>query len=296
MPKFRIGRHINASYDFVSAPAYAHRIGCNMMQIFLGNPQKNSNRVRSNKELNGFAEQLTSNKMKLVIHGSYAINLCHPPSSSKYKASVRALIKELDMATIIGKRCIGVIIHMGKNIPENEISDATAIQNYVFGLQEALKGSPQKAIIILETGAGQGNEVGTDIGTLSAIYRELTKYEQSRVKFCIDTCHIWASGNDISTSDKVKLFFKNFDKLIGIDRIACFHFNDSKTPLDSHLDRHADLGHGYIPIDGLRAIARFARDHHIPIILETPLDSINPKTNKDVTFSDEHKKIMSFLK
>ena len=124
----------------------------------------------------------------------------------------------------------------------------------------------------------------------------MSSNERKRIKFCIDTCHIWASGYDISNQVNVKKYFSLFDKLIGIDKIACIHFNDSKTRLNSHIDRHADIGYGYIPMSGLNAVINFAYKYKIPIILETPLDSVNKKTNKNITFDDELTKIKSYVK
>jgi len=130
--------------------------------------------------------------------------------------------------------------------------------------------------------------------TLSLIYQSLSLKERKHIKFCIDTCHIWASGYDISNPSKVKIYFDSFDKLIGKDKIVCIHFNDSKTPLNSHVDRHADIGYGYIPIQGLKAVIQYAYKHQIPVILETPFDSINKSTHKTITFDEELQKTKSF--
>jgi len=295
MPKFRIGRHINIAHGFVTAPQYANDLGCTVIQIFFGNPQQVVIKARPDEELLVFGEQLSLYKMKMVVHASYTINLCHPVHSKQHQASVNALIRDLTMSDIVGKRCMGVVIHMGKNMPDNNISDETALANYVAGLKYALHNTPDNTIIILETGASQGNEVGSTLGGLSSIFWGLNKKERIRVKFCIDTCHIWASGYDISNSKKVIDFFKEFNNAVGIDRIACMHFNDSKTDRGSHVDRHADLGHGYIPVAGLKSIARIACKYKIPLILETPLDSVNNHTNRDVTFQEELAKVKKYV-
>jgi deoxyribonuclease-4 len=295
MRKFRIGRHINASWNFLSAPEDAKQMGCDIIQIFLGNPQQVRNKSKSEKLLSEFSQQLAFNKLKLVIHGNYTINLCHPIDSAKFDSSIATLVKDLNMSAIIGKRCLGVIIHMGKNIKENNISDLAAIENYITGLNVALAQTDKTTTIILETGAGQGNEVGTNLNTLATIYWSLDESERKRIKFCIDTCHIWAAGYDISNKGKVAMFFKMFEKIMGLDKIACFHYNDSKTDINSHVDRHADIGYGKIPAEGLAAVAKYAFKHRIPLILETPLDTVNLKTNKDITFKDELSKINLFL-
>ena len=141
--------------------------------------------------------------------------------------------------------------------------------------------------IILETGAGVGLEVGTQINKLAWIFHQLKKSEQSRIKFCIDTCHIWAAGSDISNKTLVRKFFSEFDELIGIDNIICIHFNNSVGGLGSKTDRHADLLYGSINPAGLEAIAKFAYLHKIPLIMETPLRAVNPLTDADITFGEE---------
>lgn len=291
MPKFRIGCHV----PFTSAPLHAKSEGCDMMQIFLGDPQQLTSVIRTNEELVTLSRQLTKYKLKMVVHGSYAINLSNPIPSRKHTLSIKSIINDLKMISIIGKKCLGLIIHMGKNHPDNNLSSSQAIKNYVTGLKIALKNSPSDTTLILETGASQGNEVGSKLESLSLIYWSLTNKERDRIKFCIDTCHIWATGYNISNPTNVKKYFDLFHKLIGIDKIVCIHFNDSKTKLNSHLDRHADIGYGYIPISGLKAVIRFAYKYKIPIILETPLDAVDPITNLNVTFSDELAKIKSYV-
>ena len=296
MKRFRIGRHINTSHGFTTAPAYADSIDCEVLQVFLGNPQAINSKPKQEKDLIKFSSELNKYKLKMVVHSSYTINLCHPPKSKQFQASVRSLVRDLNATHIIGKRCMGVVIHMGKNIKANNITNQQAIRNYIRGLKKALSETPDDTIIILETGASQGTEVGSKIDGLEEIYWALDAKQRRRVKFCIDTCHIWATGYDISTRVGVRKFFNEFNRAIGIDRIACIHFNDSKTGLDSNVDRHADLGHGHIKSVGLKAVLKFAQKHKISVIMETPLDTVNPKTNKDVTFPQELAKIKKWLR
>jgi deoxyribonuclease IV len=296
MTEFRLGRHINVSHEFVTAPWYAKSLGCDIFQIFLGAPHQVLSKARQRTELMEFGKELNKKKLKMVIHGSYTINLCHPVTSKKYHASLKSLVQDLNASVDIGNNCLGVIIHMGKNIPENKITDDQALDNYVLGLTSALKLTPKNTRIILETGASQGSEIASKIDGLSEIYWKLNERDRSRIFFCIDTCHIWATGYDISTPVGVKYFFREFDDKIGVEKIICIHFNDSKTGLESCVDRHADLGYGYIKADGLKAIAQYAQQNNIPLIMETPLDAINKETNKDITFEDEFSRVKSWLK
>ena len=259
-------------------------------------PRRISSKAKIKEELNEFGKDLIKRKLTMVVHGSYTINLCHPTKSKKFISSVKSLVQDLESIAHIGEKCLGVIIHMGKNLPENKLEDHEAIDNYVAGLEKALSITPKTTKIILETGASQGSEVGSSLDGLSEIYWKLQEQYRNRIGFCIDTCHIWATGYDISSAIGVKKFFKEFDDKIGIDKITCFHLNDSKTNIESCVDRHADLGYGYIGNDGLKAVVLFAKKQEIPLIMETPLDAVNKKTNRDITFEEELNKVKSWLK
>ncbi len=296
MSELKIGRHINTITGFSTAPSYAKKIGCQIMQIFLGDPQQALSRARPKSELLAFKSDLESNQMLVVIHGAYTINLCRNPNTSRYRTSARTLISDLTSCKMIGPNCLGVIIHMGKNKPEDGISDLKAIGNFISGLKDTLAQSPSTTTIILETGAGVGHEISTKIDVLADIYHGLDLVEKSRIGFCIDTCHIWAAGYDISTKKNSEKFFADFDKLIGVDKIVCIHFNNSKTALGSRVDRHADLAYGQIPGPGLGAVAVFAAIHSIPLIMETPLDAVDPKTNQDIGYADELAVINKWLR
>jgi len=296
MNQFRIGRHINTRFGLLTAPMYANTLGCTIFQIFLGAPQQVLSKARQKEELIQFASELKKYKLKMVVHGSYTINLCHSPSSKKFQTSLKSLVQDLNASAIIGADCLGVIIHMGKNIPDNKLSVDAAINNYITGLKKALESTPDNTKIILETGASQGSEVASKLEGLAKIYWKLNETERERIYFCVDTCHIWATGYDISTVAGVKNFFKQFDDKIGVKKIICIHFNDSKTGLESCVDRHADLGYGHIKEEGLKAVAKYAKAKKISLIMETPLDAVNKETNKDITFAEEFAKLKSWLK
>jgi deoxyribonuclease-4 len=237
--------------------------------------------------------------MKIVVHGNYTINFAHPPKSSQFTKSIKLIVNDMNIASHFHDKCLGVIIHMGRNIESNDISDKKAMQNYVIGIKKVLNLTPSNTTLILETGASQGTEIGSSMEDLSEIYLSLTKNEKKRIKFCIDTCHIWATGYDISSTKKVSNFFKLFDLLIGVEKIACIHFNDSKTPLSSCVDRHEDLCYGKIGKNGLKSIAKYAYKNKIPMIMETPLTAIHKNPNESsyekITNESEIKKIKKWI-
>lgn len=290
-----LGRHIGISDGFYTSATYAKNIGCTFFQIFLGSPMCTKNKKKNQKDLLLFKKQLKENDIRMVIHASYTINLAHPNFTPKYNSSVKSLIQDLDASAILGKRCLGVIIHMGKNIPSNKISDFDAIKNYIFGIKECLFRTPKNSTIILETGASQGSEIASTITGMSNIFSKLKKTEQKRVKFCIDTCHIWASGYDISTAQGVRNYLKEFDEKIGLSHIVCIHLNDSKNSLGSCVDRHADIGYGQIGINGLKYMVRWAKKNKIPLVMETPLTAVNKITNRDITHTEQMDLVLSWI-
>lgn len=292
---FRIGRHFKISDGITKVPQDVYQNGYDIFQIFLNSPKQYTINKRNESELKLFSEELEKYNLYFVVHGSYTINFCQPTNSNLFNMSLKSLINELYSADIIGKRCLGVIIHMGKNVSSNNLTVKQAMENYANGLKTTLKKTPKNTVIILETGASQGTEVGSKLEDLFKIYSLLTNEEKKRIKFCVDTCHIWASGYDISNFEKVKEYFSIFDKYFTIEKIACIHFNDSKTLLNSHVDRHADLGYGYIGNEGLKHFCQMAKKNNIPIIMETPIDEVDMSTNRDITFEDEFKKVKSWI-
>lgn len=267
--KFRIGSTFESS-KFSDAPRLARKASYDTFQCFLGPAELVHCPAKSEATLLQFKADLLKNHVTMVIHGSYTINLCHPKQTTKGGRSIRALVSLLKQAEIIGKRCMGVIIHMGKNIKENKMTNEEALLTYAANLDHVIQSIPGKSKIVLETGAHQGTEVGSKLEHLGFIYQNLKPETQARIRFCIDTCHIWASGYDISTTVGVTNFFQAFDEKVG-GKIVCIHFNNSMNKLDSHVDRHADLLHGEIAEEGLRAVALYAKQHHLALITETPL-------------------------
>lgn len=281
---YRFGRHINITYGLASAAQSGLSTGSTAIQIFTGNPQSIKGRKRTIKELHELRDNLKELNMVAVIHTPYIINLCHPSGTKKYQDSLEALVRNLDESFEIG--ALGAVVHMGKNTKETGLTDYEAMDSYATSIKEALKLS--KGTIILETGAGQGSEVGTSLSDLSQIYHRLTTTEKKRVGFCIDTAHIWAAGYNIKDEENVETYFRLFNELIGIDKIIVIHFNDSAVELGSCVDRHINIGYGYIPLEGLKAVAIWGRKNNVPLILETPSDKArNYKTKKTISYVDD---------
>ena len=220
------------------------------------------------------SETLLINQLKLkrdiyiVVHGKYVYNFCRNISRGKDE-----LYNELYLANTIGS---DVIIHQGSNVEKLPLE--TAIDNYTNVLKEVLQNTNKNGInnkIILENSAREGTDIGYDLETLTKIYNKFSDEEKNRIGFCIDLCHIFVSGElDVRNPNDVKKFFLDFHNNIGIYKIVVIHFNDSNIQFNGRVDRHADIGHGFITnggtlMDGFIEVKKIATGFKIPMILET---------------------------
>lgn len=251
-------------------PSIVKNNGGNALQIFLTEPSKYSQNKHSKRELIRLKKNIVKYDMKVVVHGSFMINFCNPIYSNKCRNAMRLLISDLNNSVTIG--ALGVIIHMGKNCKSLNISNKRAIRNYVKAVRCVLQNSDEKSTIIFETGAGVGTEICSEISELYKLYNMFSEEEKKRIKICIDTCHVFSSGeNDFK--DKNENFCSNIEDMVGWENISCVHLNDSKTGFSEKKDRHADLTSGNINDNGLKYFIKKCSDNGIPIILETPCDT-----------------------
>lgn len=263
-----IGHHIGTTHGFRTTVDYAIKTGSNIFQLFLKSPQAFRSPRRKKEDLLYVRKKAEENGIQIVVHASYLLNFCNDPDSKIYKNATKSLVNDLLDGEILGS--IGTIIHMGKKC---KLDEETAFQNYIKGVRECLKATDKKGCkqkILFETGASQGSEICSKIEGLKKIWDEFTDKEKERLGFCIDTCHIFATGYDIRNRQSINEFYKKFNSLIGWEHVVCVHFNDSKKGLACCVDRHADIGKGDIGKHGLKLFAKMCVKTGKPIILETP--------------------------
>lgn len=241
----------------------------NFMQIFTQNPCEFS--FHNNFKLNNDIKHIINiNNIGIVIHGSFCINLSRSENDKIAKNSIFLLKKDLEIANKIG--AIGVIIHMGKDTEKLGVDKA--LDKYVHNLNKILD-ETKTGIIILETGANCGSEVGSRLNILGEIRNKCKN--KDRIKFCIDTCHIYSSGYDLADEDFVDILEHYIENTLGWNNIIVAHINDSKDNLSSKKDRHADISDGQISKKNLQAFMKFINffvKRNIPLILETPANNI----------------------
>lgn len=214
---------------------------------------------------------LKSNNIKCVIHASYTINLASNWDS--YSWFIKQLILEIEYAHYLG--AFGIVVHLGKQL---KLSESQCLNNmysaflYVHNQTKEFK----KVKILIETSTGQGSELCYELDKLAHFYRKISlhpnKSISNRFGICLDTCHIWAAGYNIKDIQNIEIYFDKFNELIGIKEIKLIHLNDSKNDLGSKLDRHENIGKGYIGLDGLIIIAQMFSQINVPIVLETPFN------------------------
>jgi deoxyribonuclease IV len=274
-----LGAHMSIAKGFVEAAIRTREVyNANAMQIFTKNPRGRAAKPLDAKVASEFKKYCKKNGVEFVVsHGSYLLNFAKPLPQNHW--SIANLVDDLKRITALGG--VGVVLHVGKHL---ELSYAVAERELVKNIKVVLKKTAtlKNTKIIIENTAGQGTEMGTTFEALASLYKKLGK--SSRIGFCIDTCHTFASGYDWKKGpEKV---FKQWDKLIGIDKIDCLHFNDSLKGVDSRRDRHHNIGKGEIGIPSLKKIVQFAKKNTIPLILETP--------EKTLTHEDDLKVIRTW--
>ena len=230
----------------------------NAVQFFVSNRVGKGTKIISEQDIETINK--LSKNIKLVIHSPYTLNFSTEFDQEFWGFSL--ILKELRIASQIG--AIGCVIHMGKFLKSNiSIANENFVKSIKF-IVKLIKTEKLKSKIILETPAGQGTEMYVKLDAFSEMYHSFTTAEKKHIGICIDTCHIFAAGYDITN------YFEKFDKLIGYSSLTLIHYNDSKKEKGSCVDRHENIGLGKISSTDLSFAIVVAKKYSIPIILETP--------------------------
>lgn len=249
--------------------------GGNAAQIFVASPiGKMSASTLESLHTNAadIKEYLRLHDMKLFIHSPYTLNFAKDPVAEK-PYWIEAILKELRVADAMGAQ--GCVLHLGKAVGHSQNIAETHMFNNVSEVCKALAATPSnRAKLLIETSSGQGSEIlptlDNDLSGLAGWFKRFPAKCKEHIAFCVDTCHIFAAGYDISTPAKASKFFEQWDALIGLQYLALVHFNNSVHGYGERKDRHACIQYGKIAIEGLVAFAKQAMDLRIPVILETP--------------------------
>ncbi len=259
-----IGSHVgfNKKTQLLGSVEEAIKYKANTFMFYTGAPQ---NTARSPIEDGLTLEALNKMKennidfSKVIVHAPYIINLCN---EEKFEFSVNFLTEEIQRVNLLGVKYM--VLHPGSHVGLGIEKGIDNIVKAFYMVFQNVKDT-NNVIVLLETMAGKGTEVGSKLEEIKTIIDGVE--DKKHIGVCLDTCHLNDAGYSMENFDD---FLNEFDSLIGIDKIHCIHINDSKNIKSSHKDRHENIGFGTIGFDNLIKIIYNERIDNIPKILETP--------------------------
>ncbi len=289
MPK--IGAHVSSAISLENSFKKALEIGAEAIQIFISPPQQWAYVDHDQNEIERFKKAADDTNIgPNFIHGSYLINL-GSTNPEHLQKSIEWLVYALNLAEKLGIK--GIIFHTGshkgrdfKEVVPQVAKALKKILEYTSHFEQpnnnnnySLKTESEEAIrnlpyLILETSAGSGSTIGDTFEELGQILKEVrnisTSLSADRLKICLDTQHVFAAGYDIKSKQKLNQVLEEFDKQVGLENLITIHANDSMTEFKSKRDRHANIGEGFIGLDGFKNIINHPKLKEMTFILEVP--------------------------
>ena len=258
-----IGSHVGFSKNnqLVGSLEEALSYKANTFMFYTGAPQNTMRYAIDDKLTQEAYKKMKDNNIlldKIIVHAPYIINLANP-DLEKHNFAISFLKQEVSRCEELG--ITKMVLHPGSHVG---VGIEEGIKLIIDGLNKVLD-NDKNVVILLETMAGKGSEVGFDFLHLKEIIAGINKKELIGV--CMDTCHIHDAGYDVSNFDEI---LDEFDKIVGLKYVKCLHVNDSKNVCGAKKDRHENIGKGYIGLDNLIKVIYNKRLDNIPKILETP--------------------------
>lgn len=257
-----IGCHLSASKGYKDMGKQALKINANTFAFFTRNPRGGSAKAINQSDIDAFMEIYNENKFgKLVSHAPYTMNACAADEKIR-EFALNAMKDDIKRMEYTPNNYYN--FHPGSHVKQGAEVGIKLISEQLNHVITA----EQSTIILLETMAGKGSEVGRNFEEIRKIIDNVELNDKLGV--CLDTCHVWDGGYDIVNNlDGV---LEEFDRIIGLERLKAVHLNDSLNPLGAHKDRHAKIGEGYIGLDALINVINHPYLKELPFILETPND------------------------
>lgn len=262
------GAHVSASGGVENAPRNASAIGATAFALFTKNQRQWRSAPLSATSIEAFRRELAAaaiDPRHVLPHDSYLINLGHPEEEG-LERSREAFLDEMQRCEQLGLDRLN--FHPGSHL--KKISVEECLDRVAESINIALRAT-KGVTAVIENTAGQGSNVGFAFWQLRRIIDGVE--DRSRVGVCLDTCHSFAAGYDLSSELACERTFEEFDREVGFEYLRGVHLNDALRPLGSRIDRHTPLGEGQIGWDCFRFIARDSRFDDLPLILETPDES-----------------------
>ncbi|HOJ63612.1 MAG TPA: deoxyribonuclease IV [Spirochaetota bacterium] len=264
-----IGAHVKTVGGVQEAPVNAYKIGAKAFALFVKNQMQWKALPFSEKTIKDFKENLEKygySVKKILPHDGYLINLGSPDKEKREK-SIESFLEEAKKCEQLG--LIYLNFHPGSHL--GKISEEECIENIINALNFAIK-ETEFITFVVENTAGQGSNVGYKFEHIRDIINGII--DKNRIGVCLDTCHTYASGYDITTKYKYEETINLFDKIVGLNYLKAFHINDSKKGLGSRVDRHENLGKGIMGMEPFKFIMNDKRFEEMLFILETIDDTL----------------------
>jgi deoxyribonuclease-4 len=260
-----IGAHVSASGGVENAPINAHEIGAKAFALFTRNQRQWESSPLTKNSIALFRENCDKYGFKpfqILPHDSYLINLGHPEQDGLDK-SREAFLDEMSRCEQLGLDRLN--FHPGGSL--GKVSDEECLRRIAESINITLD-KTHGVIAVIENTAGQGSNLGFKFEHIAFIISLVE--DKSRVGVCIDTCHTFAAGYDLTSDETFNATFRDFGEIIGFQYLKGMHINDSKKGVGSRVDRHDNLGKGTLGLDVFRRVMRDPRFDDMPLILETP--------------------------
>lgn len=262
----KVGVHTSIVGGVENAAQHAEEIGCDTFQMFSANPRGWRAAALTPEACLKFKSAREKYRLTpVVVHDNYLINLASADSFIRER-SIAAFRGELLRAAQLGADYL--VTHPGSS---KGTTVSQAIANCVESLKKAGSGLHLDGLtILIENTAGQGSAIGRTFEEVAGIVEGAGRALPTNA--CIDTAHCFAAGYSIHTAEGLKKTLLQLDASVGLEKVRVIHANDSKTPFDSHADRHEHIGKGYIGVEAFGRIVRHPKLRAIPFICETPVD------------------------
>ncbi|MCD7968883.1 MAG: deoxyribonuclease IV [Alistipes sp.] len=266
------GAHVSAAGGVQNAPVNAHEINAGAFALFTKNQRQWNAAPLTPAAITGFLENCEKygyTSAHILPHDSYLINLGNP-DQAKRGQSIEAFIDELQRCMQLGLTMLN--FHPGSSL--NQVSAEECLELIAQSINISLDAT-EGVCAVIENTAGQGSNLGYRFEHLAYIIERVE--DKSRVGVCIDTCHAYAAGYDMSSAEACDKTFAEFDRVVGFEYLRGMHLNDALKGVGSHVDRHTDLGKGNLGYECFRYIAQDKRFDDMPLILETPHPELWPE-------------------
>ena len=264
-----IGAHVSVTGGVASAPINANEIGAKAFALFTGNPSRWTTKSISEEEVNLFKQRCAEfgyNPDVILPHDNFLINL-GSPDSKKLAMSRKSFLDEMRRCEQLGLKLLN--FHPGSHL--REISEEECLSTIAESINMTLDATSGVTAVI-ETTAGQGSNLGHDFNQVAYIIDKVE--DKTRVGVCVDTCHTYSAGYDLRSPEGYEKTWKEFDEIIGLSYLRGMHLNDDKRECGSHIDRHESIGKGTLGEEFFIRLVNDPRFDNIPLILETPDESI----------------------